>query len=72
MNASVCNYISKMAHATCITSDFPDLQHEMFRLTLDGKLHCVPLEKSPHRVLDAGCGTGIWSIEFGILHLPLL
>ena len=35
-------------------------------LTFDGKLHAAPLEGKPlHRVLDAGCGTGIWAIDFG-------
>ena len=31
-------------------------------------LSLVPAEKSPHRVLDIGAGTGIWAIEFGELH----
>lgn len=29
-------------------------------------LHCAPIDKQSPRVLDAGCGTGIWSIELGI------
>lgn len=47
-------------------SDFDvDLQHNLLVMSFDGKLHCAPLDKSVHRVLDAGCGTGIWSIDFG-------
>lgn len=35
-------------------------------MCLDDKLHLAPINKTSPRVLDAGCGTGIWSIEFGI------
>lgn len=41
-----------------------DLQHHAFRLTLDGQLYRAPIPKDVHRVLDLGCGTGIWAIEF--------
>jgi trans-aconitate methyltransferase len=44
--------------------DRMDLLHHVFRLTLDGKLLCTPLEKVPRRVLDVGTGTGIWATEF--------
>ncbi|PVH69139.1 S-adenosyl-L-methionine-dependent methyltransferase [Cadophora sp. DSE1049] len=40
-----------------------DLQHELFKRTLDGRLH-VALLPSTHRVLDMGTGTGIWAMEF--------
>lgn len=43
-----------------------DLQHTIFLLTFDHKLYAAPIEKQPGRVLDAGCGTGIWSIEYGM------
>lgn len=43
-----------------------DLQHTIWLLCLDDKLHLAPINKTSPRVLDAGCGTGIWSIEFGI------
>ncbi|KAJ4245732.1 hypothetical protein NW762_013856 [Fusarium torreyae] len=45
-----------------------DLQHHLFLLTFDEKLHAAPLPKDVHRVFDAGCGTGIWAIEFGDEH----
>jgi SAM-dependent methyltransferase len=45
-----------------------DLQHHAFRLTLDGKLYRAPIADDVQRVLDVGCGTGIWSIEFADEH----
>ncbi|KAH8696830.1 S-adenosyl-L-methionine-dependent methyltransferase [Phaeosphaeriaceae sp. PMI808] len=45
-----------------------DLQHHAFRLTLDGKLYRAPLSENIQSVLDVGCGTGIWSIEFADEH----
>jgi SAM-dependent methyltransferase len=45
-----------------------DLQHHLFRLTFGGKLFTCPVEKTMHRVLDIGTGTGIWAIEFGDEH----
>jgi ubiquinone/menaquinone biosynthesis C-methylase UbiE len=42
-----------------------DLQNHIWSLTLQGKLHLAPLPEFPQRVLDIGCGTGIWAIDFG-------
>lgn len=42
-----------------------DLLHTIWLLSLNGKLHLAPLAKTAPHVLDLGCGTGIWSIEFG-------
>ena len=36
----------------------------MLKVCLNGKLFLAPIDK-PARVLDIGCGTGIWAIEFG-------
>ncbi|KAF2672387.1 S-adenosyl-L-methionine-dependent methyltransferase [Microthyrium microscopicum] len=41
-----------------------DLQHHVFRISVDGKLFLAPIPKDVQSVLDVGCGTGIWTIEF--------
>ncbi|KAI9842547.1 MAG: hypothetical protein M1837_007060 [Sclerophora amabilis] len=41
-----------------------DLQHHLFSLTTNGKLHLAPIKKDVQRVLDIGTGTGIWAIDF--------
>ena len=48
-----------------------DLQHHLFLLTLDNKLHMCPAGrdgKPPQRVLDVGTGTGIWAIDYADEH----
>jgi hypothetical protein len=42
-----------------------DIQHQLFVLTLHGKLHLAPLGPGIHNVLDIATGTGIWAIDFG-------
>jgi hypothetical protein len=42
-----------------------DLQHHLYRLTLDGKLYLSPIKDDVQNVLDIGTGTGLWAIEFG-------
>lgn len=47
-----------------------DLQHNIYLLMLDGKLHLAPLENMKgglHNVLDIATGTGIWAIDFGMI-----
>ncbi|UPX17159.1 uncharacterized protein EKO05_0007533 [Ascochyta rabiei] len=51
-----------------VEMDRLDLQHHAFRLTLDGQLYRAPIPKDVQRVLDVGCGTGIWSIQFADEH----
>lgn len=34
----------------------------------DGHLHLAPIDWSPQRVLDIGCGTGTWCIEMADLY----
>ncbi|KAI9658035.1 MAG: hypothetical protein M1821_002695 [Bathelium mastoideum] len=42
-----------------------DLQHTIFLLLFEDKLHLAPLDNSNlHNVLDFATGTGIWAIEF--------
>lgn len=49
-----------------------DLQHHLFSLTLKGKLHLAPIgeDRPIQRVLDAGTGTGVWAIDFGMRRSP--
>ncbi|KAB5539457.1 S-adenosyl-L-methionine-dependent methyltransferase [Coniochaeta sp. 2T2.1] len=47
-----------------------DGQHTILRKVLDGRNHLAPFSKGvgdppAARVLDIGCGTGIWAIEMG-------
>ncbi|RDW88352.1 S-adenosyl-L-methionine-dependent methyltransferase-17 [Coleophoma cylindrospora] len=47
-----------------------DLQHHLFGLTFNNRLHLCPAgkENKLHRALDAGTGTGIWAIDFADEH----
>ncbi|KAI6435171.1 hypothetical protein MCOR22_009332 [Pyricularia oryzae] len=40
-----------------------DFQHQVYKLSLEGKLYQAPVE-NPRNVLDVATGTGIWAIEF--------
>lgn len=43
-----------------------DLMHHLLKILTDGKRYFAPIKRENlRRVLDAGCGTGIWSIEMG-------
>src|SRR5882762_8412650 len=48
-----------------IENDRLDMHHHLATLILGGKLTTAPIGKNPQRILDVGCGTGIWSIEAG-------
>ena len=49
---------------TCVRKS--DLQNHLWGLTLNDKLFLAPIEsKHLQHVLDMGCGTGIWTINFG-------
>lgn len=41
-----------------------DMQHKMWSITLDEKLHLAPIGPNPQNVLDIATGTGIWAIDF--------
>ncbi|RSL83727.1 hypothetical protein CEP52_016645 [Fusarium oligoseptatum] len=45
-----------------------DLMHEVYRIILNNELYEAPIGDNPQRVLDLGCGTGIWAIEFADMH----
>ncbi|KAF4341651.1 phosphoethanolamine n-methyltransferase 3 [Fusarium beomiforme] len=42
--------------------------HEVYRIILNDQLYEAPIGDSPQKVLDIGCGTGIWAIEFADQH----
>lgn len=41
-----------------------EFQAHLVWLSLGEQQNLAPLDKI-HRVLDAGCGTGLWTIDFG-------
>ena len=44
-----------------------DLQHNLWLLTFRGELGLSPkLQEGAKRVLDAGTGTGVWAVEYGM------
>ncbi|KKY19808.1 putative methyltransferase domain-containing protein [Diplodia seriata] len=45
-------------------ADRLDLQHHVWRLSLDGALHAAPVPPNVQDVLDVGTGSGVWAIEF--------
>ncbi|KAK7707441.1 hypothetical protein SLS57_009311 [Botryosphaeria dothidea] len=51
-----------------VEQDRLDLQHTMWRLVHNGALHMSPVPETVKSVLDVGCGTGVWTIEFAEEH----
>lgn len=46
--------------------DRMDLYHKLFEVARKGQLHQAPIANNPYeppRILDLGCGTGIWAID---------
>ncbi|KAI5926929.1 S-adenosyl-L-methionine-dependent methyltransferase [Camillea tinctor] len=41
-----------------------DLTHHMLTILLGDKLFLAPIGDDPGKVLDIGCGTGVWAIDF--------
>ncbi|KAI2639258.1 S-adenosyl-L-methionine-dependent methyltransferase [Xylaria nigripes] len=46
-----------------------DCVHHCLTLLLNNKLYLAPIPEGPIKVLDIGCGTGIWAIDFADAHL---
>lgn len=46
-----------------------DIQHHVWRLSLQGKLHLAPLDVATIKdVVDVGTGTGLWALDFAEAH----
>ncbi|KAI2627902.1 S-adenosyl-L-methionine-dependent methyltransferase [Hypomontagnella submonticulosa] len=41
-----------------------DIFHHLSMITMDGKIMLAPIQDDVQKVLDVGCGTGIWAIDF--------
>jgi len=50
-----------------LQNDQLDIAHHMFLILLDQKLHLAPV-KNLKRILDLGCGTGIWCMDMADEH----
>ncbi|KAF3036196.1 hypothetical protein E8E12_006525 [Didymella heteroderae] len=50
-----------------LQNDQLDIAHHMFLMLLGNKLHLAPIQ-NPQRVLDLGCGTGIWCMDMADEH----
>ncbi|KAE8445758.1 hypothetical protein EG329_012816 [Mollisiaceae sp. DMI_Dod_QoI] len=62
LRESVFNYIEENGR-TYHAFQAGNLQHHLFVVTMDNKLHLAPI-RNPQNVLDIATGTGIWAIEF--------
>ncbi|KAI5857387.1 S-adenosyl-L-methionine-dependent methyltransferase [Durotheca rogersii] len=45
-----------------------DILHHVSTLLQDGKIYLAPIDDSVQKVLDVGCGTGLWAIDFADQH----
>jgi predicted RNA methylase len=46
--------------------DRMDIYHKILEVAREGTLHLTPIIENDHdraRILDLGCGTGIWAID---------
>lgn len=48
--------------------DAYDIRHEMLNLVLGSRLFLAPIQPDACQVLDVGCGSGLWSIDFADTH----
>ncbi|KAI0377286.1 S-adenosyl-L-methionine-dependent methyltransferase [Hypomontagnella monticulosa] len=47
-----------------IQANSMDLTHHTLTLLFEDKIYLSPIGDEPKKVLDVGCGTGIWAIDF--------
>ncbi|TGZ77504.1 hypothetical protein EX30DRAFT_197334 [Ascodesmis nigricans] len=45
-----------------------DMMHHLHLELLGGNITMTRLDEDPPNVLDCGCGTGIWALDFGDVH----
>ncbi|KAE8149086.1 S-adenosyl-L-methionine-dependent methyltransferase [Aspergillus avenaceus] len=45
-----------------------DLQHEIWLLALENRLHTTIFNQSPKAILDIGCGTATWALSMAQIH----
>jgi len=45
-----------------------EIQHKVWEISLNKRLYLAPLSATTTSVLDVGCGTGAWCIEFADAH----
>ncbi|KAF3049761.1 hypothetical protein E8E11_006652 [Didymella keratinophila] len=50
-----------------LQNDQLDIAHHMFLMLFGNKLHLAPIQ-NPQRILDLGCGTGIWCMDMADEH----
>lgn len=58
-------YISRPCRREKLIRSYLDIQHKMWEISLDDRLHMAPIGPAPHRVLDIATGSGVWGIDFG-------
>lgn len=42
-----------------------EIQHFIWYLTMNNKLHLAPIPSTVRNIIDVGCGTGLWVIDMG-------
>jgi len=61
-----CGNLTSLLPTTQAEKDRMDIYHKLFEVARRGALHLAPITVNPYdppRILDLGCGTGIWAID---------